>query len=187
MHRKVFSKKKQIILLFIISHFALKKKKQTNTRKYIKWIVLWLSQRYSTTVSQAIGEVYTVLVSYPSPKKNKVKKSWQRYIYLFIWEKTFEISRFGIEVAEKNMSRTIQQATIQKKSSDKIKVKSILTHWIFFWCKTIHLNYWFRCVFGFKIRCLLTVRIISLVIVIIPSTDRPIDGPWSLVTNRFNF
>lgn len=124
MHRKVFSKKKQIILVFIISHFALKKKqKKTNTRKYIKWIVLWLSQRYSTTVSQAIGKVYTVLVSYPSPKTNKVKKSWQRYIYLFIWEKTFEISRFGIEVAEKNMSRTIQQATIQKKSSDKIKVK----------------------------------------------------------------
>lgn len=92
---------------------------------------MWLSQRYSTTVSQAIGKVYRVLVSYPSPKKNKVKKSWQRYINLFISEKTFEISRFGIEVAEKNMSRTIQQATIQKKSSDKIKVKSILTHWIF--------------------------------------------------------
>lgn len=89
---------------------------------------MWLSQRYSTTVSQAIGEVYTVLVSYPSPKKNKVKKIDKDILICLFQKKTFEISRFGIEVAEKNMSRTIQQATIQKKSSDKIKVKSILTH-----------------------------------------------------------
>lgn len=29
-----------------------------------------------------------------------------------------------------------------------------------------------------------SVRIISLVMVIIPSTDRPMDGPWSLATSR---